>query len=70
MFLTEQDMIDLTGYIRFAKQCAFLDEVGYRYKKRRNGSPVVLQSEVSRLLLGGSLQPSTQPRFDKLAEGA
>ena len=50
MFLTQDEIADLTGYERAHCQCAWLDANSVAYKKRRNGSPVVLRLELERAM--------------------
>lgn len=51
MFLTEQELIDLTGYHRPKSVRKWLDSNGYRYAVGADGWPRVLKESVySRLL--------------------
>lgn len=42
-WLSQQEVSELTGKIRYKAQCRVLDSLGYVYDKRCDGSPVVLR---------------------------
>ncbi len=48
--LSEDDLIELTGYTRKREQCAALDGYGVRYFKRRDGRPAVPKVAVAAAL--------------------
>jgi len=50
MFLTDEDLIELTNYKVRRFQRAWLKANGIKYKKHTNGRPVVLWSEVNSVM--------------------
>lgn len=54
MFLTNPELIELSGYRYKAKQISWLLENGYKFSVRCDGFPRVLRSHVERVL-GGSI---------------
>jgi len=68
MFLTNEEICELTGYKRHTAQCRWLADRGYRFEVNSLGRPVVLVSIVER-----RLQPSgrttKQPNFEALTNG-
>ena len=69
MFLTRQEIIEFTGYKVIKCQIAALDAFSIPYKIGIHGRPVVLKSEVERLL-GSShamqYQAPTEPNWNAL----
>lgn len=70
MFLNESDIADLTKRKRASAQQKQLNAMGIQYKVRADGSLVVLQAHVERLLGAGEQparrQPSRQPNWEVL----
>lgn len=65
MFLTPDQLSDLTGRKRHRAQVAWLLEHGWRFALAASGRPVVLQAEAERHLLGGGRSAAvTQPRLE------
>lgn len=60
MFLSERDIADLTKRKRAKAQQKQLNAMGIQYKVRADGSVVVLQEHVQRLL--GGLEQSVRQR--------
>lgn len=60
MFLTQTEIADLTQRKRAKAQQRQLNAMGIQYKVRADGSLVVLQAHVERLL--GGLDPYTRAR--------
>ncbi len=53
MFLTEDEVKELTGMSRRASQAKVLNSLGIIHKTRPNGSLVILRSHVEQVLSGG-----------------
>jgi hypothetical protein len=68
MFLTIEEITELTGYRRFTAQCRWLAARGYRFETNAHGRPIVLVSSVERRLQPGS-RVSQQPNFETLNNG-
>lgn len=68
MFLTPDNLAELTGARRKARQIAALNDMGIRFVCAIDGRPKVLQAEVHRVMLGGqkNKQADTGPRFDQI----
>lgn len=62
MILTHDQIIELTGKVRAKAQCRQLDFMGIPYRKRINGTPVVLASDLSPT----EKTERVGPRFDLL----
>lgn len=62
MFLTPQELHQLTGYKRRADQVKWLVRNGYRFNVNGCGFPIVATAEVERILVGGSGR-RTEPNF-------
>lgn len=52
MFLTAEELIQLTGCRVPGYQCRWLSRNGYRFERSSNGRPVVLRSYVESRLSG------------------
>ncbi len=63
MFLTADELRDLTGYRRASAQVRWLRRNGYRFTVNGLGAPVVAVAEVTRRLVGGSA-PRQEPRLE------
>lgn len=50
MFLTAEDLENLTGYVVAAYQCKWLDRNGYPFELTRAGRPRVLRAFVEKRL--------------------
>jgi hypothetical protein len=61
MFLTDDELTDLTGYQRNSSICLWLDRHGYRYEIDARGKPRVLR-QVVEVRLG--LKPTNEPRLN------
>lgn len=61
IFLTDEEMIKMTGYIQPAKQIAWLQKWGIRHTVNRDGRPSVTQAAVD-----GGETPKTKPNFKAL----
>lgn len=61
IFLTDEEMIELTGYRQPAAQIRFLQKWRIRHVVNRNGRPKVTQAAVE-----GSERPKTSPNFKAL----
>ena len=64
MFLTRDDIKQLTGAARRHKQIRELDALGIRFIVTLAGEPKVLHAEVDRVMLGGPVTRTHEPRFD------
>lgn len=52
MFLTAEEVAQLTGIKVPGYQCRWLEKRGYRFERASNGRPVVLRSHVESRLSG------------------
>ncbi|MBU1363954.1 MAG: DUF4224 domain-containing protein [Gammaproteobacteria bacterium] len=50
MFLTKEEVHELTGYVRSADQCRWLKQRGWKFEVSRIGRPVVLRKHVEEML--------------------
>lgn len=69
MFLTRQELIQFTGYKVYRCQIAALKAFGIPYKVGIHGRPVVLKSEVEKLLSDSNAlesQEHREPNWDAL----
>ena len=60
MFLSPDDLYELTDYIRPVDQRRWLKEHGFAHEIGASGRPKVLRAEVERHLLGGSKSKGTR----------
>lgn len=56
MFLTADDLRELTGYAHGQRQIAWLKAHGWRYEQSRSGRPVVLAKHAEEMLMAGQQQ--------------
>lgn len=54
MFLSQSQLVELTGKARPSAQARWLDGHGWRYTRRTDGAVVVHELEAERQLCGGS----------------
>jgi hypothetical protein len=66
MFLSRDQIEDLTDAKRRSKQLKVLNDMGIRFKRTHAGWPKVLQAEVERVMLGGSIVKTQEPDFDAI----
>jgi len=66
MFLTHDELCDLTGSPRKKRQIEWLLDNGFRFVTSLSGKPKVLQAEVERVMLGSTRQKKQQPKFNKI----
>ena len=68
MFLTDDELIELTGRQQRPAQSKVLTFMGIEHKRRPNGSIAVLRAHVERQMGEGATMPKTrkktEPRFD------
>ncbi len=68
MFLSKEDLEQMTGFKRPSRQRKWLDHNGYRFDVNAAGRPVVLMSAVEQKL-GPTQNPRQTPNFDALHDG-
>lgn len=71
MFLTPDELADLTGYVVPAYQVKWLDRAGYPFETNAAGRPKVLRAYVERRLGIGGEAPGTSadvPDFSRWAK--
>jgi len=68
MYLTKEDLAELTDAKRRSKQAQALSFMGIRFTRTPAGNLKVLQTEVDRVMLGGPAAKKEQPDF-KQANG-
>jgi hypothetical protein len=73
MFLTKQELEELTGYKYSSKQANWLRMRGYKHEIGRNGSPKVLRAHIEEVLglkniTTHSSRRSAKPDFSALAQ--
>ena len=66
MFLSRDDLQELTDSPRKDRQIKWLLDHGVRFVVSLSGRPKVLQAEIERVMLGGPRNQSVQPNFTKL----
>lgn len=69
MFLSPQEIEQLTGKKRPSAQVRWLRDRGYKIEVNGLGRPVVMVAEVNRRLLGGSAARKQEPNWDAMAHG-
>lgn len=62
MFLTEQQVIELTGFIRPSKQIAWLQREGFKFRVAADGHPRVLRDHVFKQLGGNVVDIASRRR--------
>ena len=67
MFLTAEELADLTGYVVPAYQVKWLDRAGYPFETAATGRPKVLRGYVERKLglVGATVASETEPDFSR-----
>ncbi len=67
MFLTADDLVELTGYQAPARQCRWLDRAGYPFELNAAGKPKVLKAYVEKRLGLADAKPkaNTEPDFSR-----
>lgn len=70
MFLTSEELTELTGYSLAAWQRKWLDAHGYRYEKSAVGRPVVLKAYVTAKLSGAEQVAGAKMNLDALRKRA
>ena len=69
MFLTVDELAELTNAKRKDRQIKALQDMRIRFARAIDGRPKVLQAEVERVMLGGPVVDRVeeqQPRFDRI----
>ena len=66
MFLTRDEIEDLTDAKRKDKQIQWLMDNGIRFVCSSTGRPKVLHSEIERVMLGGLVKDRQEPDFDQI----
>jgi hypothetical protein len=66
MFLTRDEIENLTDAKRKDKQIKWLMENGIRFVRSSVGRPKVLQSEIERVMLGGLVDKRQAPDFKQI----
>ena len=66
MFLTPEELVELTDYKHAAKQICWLCEHGYRLEVGASGRPKVLRSEIERRLGRTEKTIARPPRLELL----
>lgn len=64
MFLTREELRDLTDYKRPAEQIRWLTERGYRFEIGASGRPKVLRATLETRLVNTRKTKPKNPRFD------
>jgi len=66
MFLTRDEIEDLTDAKHKDKQIQWLMDQGIRFVRSAAGRPKVLQAEVERVMLDGPVKKRLEPKFDRI----
>ena len=66
MFLSRDEIEDLTDAKRKDRQIQWLMDNGIRFVCSSTGRPKVLQSEIERVMLGGPLKKRQEPDFNQI----
>lgn len=69
LFLTNEELEELTGRKRRKEQCETLDEMGIRWKMNAAGGLIVGRRHVEQVLCGEGVAPQkrTRPNLEALA---
>lgn len=70
LFLSQEELAELTGYSLAAWQRKWLDAHGYRYEKSAIGRPIVLKAYVTAKLSGGEPVAGAKMNLDALRKRA
>jgi hypothetical protein len=71
MFLTPEEIRELTGYQRHADQRAWLEKRGWKFEVNAAGRPIVLRTYASERLGGDIEQKKTKgPNFSVISKAA
>jgi ribosomal protein L31E len=62
MFLTEEELHQLTGKVQYSAQIRVLNAMGFDHKRRADGAVLVLRSHVEAQMGGGSPARKTAAR--------
>lgn len=63
LFLSKQDLIDLTGYKKPSAQARALNAMGIEHRIRPDGAVIVLRAHIA-AILGGSTENTSTPEPD------
>lgn len=66
MFLTRQELEDLTDYQMPGFQCQWLKKHGYSFEVGASGRPKVLRMHIEQKLGVNAVSSQSQPNFDAL----
>lgn len=66
LFLTPDEVVELTGHKRADAQRRWLVDRGYRFEIRGDGKPVVMVEEVRGRLVGGKGRRASGPDLQAL----
>lgn len=65
MFLTDEELRTLTGYVTAAGFVRWLDAHGWRYERNRGGKVIVSRSHAE-VMLGGAATRPQEPNYKAL----
>ncbi len=65
MFLTDDELRELTGYVTAAGFVRWLDARGWRYERNRAGKVIVSRSHAE-AMMGGAVEKAPRPKFDAI----
>lgn len=65
MFLTDDELRELTGYVSAAGFIRWLDARGWRYERNRAGKVIVSRSHAE-TMMGGATPKAPQPKFNAI----
>lgn len=68
MFLTDADIIDLTGYVKPGKQITWLTREGFTFRVAADGHPRVLREHANKMMgiSATNVRQKTRPDFSAL----
>lgn len=67
LFLTPEEMFELTGYKRSLQQIKWLDNHGWIFTQNANNRPIVTRKYAeAKLGIEAQKQPSNEPNFDAI----
>ena len=66
LFLTPEELREMTGFCRPSKQIEWLRANGFSFRIAADGHPRVLASHVQRVMGGQTVKEGTTPDFSKL----
>ena len=65
MFLTDEELLELTGYVLPAAQARWLEVRGWRFERNRAGRVIVSRAHAE-AMMGGGAPKAPSPKFNAI----